>query len=130
MEVLIDQLWRDGSLIGVKVIVVVMGMMLGLGELIFDCLDVELVYVLMSINVVKGVEIGVGFDVVIQCGEQYCDEFILDGFEFNNVGGILGGILLGQDIIVYIVLKLILSLWILGKSIDMDGNFVEVVIFG
>lgn len=87
---------KEGDFIGVKVIVVVSGVFVGFGELVFDCLDVDIVYVLMSINVVKGVEIGDGFDVVVLCGSQNCDEIIKDGFQSNYVGGIFGGISSGQ----------------------------------
>ncbi|MGB3620532.1 chorismate synthase [Ketobacter sp. MCCC 1A13808] len=130
MEALIDQLRRDGSSIGAKVTVVATGMMPGLGEPIFDRLDAELAHALMSINAVKGVEIGAGFDVVTQRGEQHRDELTPDGFESNNAGGILGGISSGQDIIAHIALKPTSSLRIPGKSIDTDGNPVEVVTLG
>lgn len=130
LEQLIDQLRRDGSSIGAKVTVIATGMMPGLGEPVFDRLDAELAHALMSINAVKGVEIGAGFDSVTQRGEQHRDEITLQGFRSNNAGGILGGISSGQDIIAHIALKPTSSLRIPGQSIDRNGNPVEVVTTG
>ena len=130
MEALIDQLRRDGSSIGARLTVVASGMMPGLGEPIFDRLDAELAHALMSINAVKGVEIGAGFDCVEQRGEQHRDEITPEGFLSNNAGGILGGISTGQDIVAHIALKPTSSLRIPGKSIDINGNPTEVVTTG
>ena len=130
MEALIDQLRRDGSSIGAKVTVVASGVMPGLGEPIFDRLDAELAHALMSINAVKGVEIGAGFECVTQRGEQHRDEITPAGFLSNNAGGILGGISSGQDIIAHIALKPTSSLRIPGRSIDKAGNPIEVVTTG
>lgn len=130
MEALIDQLRRDGSSIGARLTVVATGMMPGLGEPIFDRLDAELAHALMSINAVKGVEIGAGFDCVEQRGEQHRDEITPEGFLSNNAGGILGGISTGQDIVAHIALKPTSSLRIPGKSIDINGNPTEVVTTG
>lgn len=130
MEQLIDQLRRDGSSIGAKVTVVASGMMPGLGEPVFDRLDAELAHALMSINAVKGVEIGAGFDSITQRGEEHRDEITPQGFLSNNAGGIVGGISSGQDIIAHIALKPTSSIRIPGKSIDIHGNPVEVVTNG
>jgi chorismate synthase len=130
MEALIDQLRRDGSSIGAKVTVVATGVMPGLGEPIFDRLDAELAHALMSINAVKGVEIGAGFDCITQRGEEHRDELTPGGFLSNNAGGILGGISSGQDIVAHIALKPTSSIRIPGKSIDVHGNPVEVVTNG
>jgi len=130
LEALIDQLRRDGSSIGAKVTVVATGVMPGLGEPIFDRLDAELAHALMSINAVKGVEIGAGFECVTQRGEEHRDELTPDGFLSNNAGGILGGISSGQDILCHIALKPTSSIRIPGKSIDVHGNPVEVVTNG
>lgn len=130
MEALIDQLRRDGSSIGAKVTVVATGVMPGLGEPIFDRLDAELAHALMSINAVKGVEIGAGFDCITQRGEEHRDELTPGGFLSNNAGGILGGISSGQDIVAHIALKPTSSIRIPGKSIDVNGNPVEVVTNG
>ncbi|MCK5790747.1 MAG: chorismate synthase [Alcanivorax sp.] len=130
MEALIDQLRRDGSSIGAKVTVVATGVMPGLGEPIFDRLDADLAHALMSINAVKGVEIGAGFQCVTQRGEQHRDELTPEGFLSNHAGGILGGISSGQDIVANIALKPTSSLRIPGRSIDTSGNALEVVTTG
>ncbi len=130
MEALIEQLRRDGSSIGAKVSVVASGVMPGLGEPIFDRLDAELAHALMSINAVKGVEIGAGFECVTQRGEEHRDEITPQGFLSNNAGGILGGISSGQDIVCHIALKPTSSIRIPGKSIDVNGQPVEVVTNG
>ncbi|RLU04149.1 MAG: chorismate synthase [Ketobacter sp.] len=130
LEALIDQLRRDGSSIGAKVTVIATGVMPGLGEPIFDRLDADLAHALMSINAVKGIEIGAGFESVTQRGEEHRDEITPDGFLSNNAGGILGGISSGQDIVAHIALKPTSSLRIPGRSIDKAGNTVEVVTTG
>ncbi|MEE2731883.1 MAG: chorismate synthase [Pseudomonadota bacterium] len=130
MEALIDQLRRDGSSIGAKVTVVASGVMPGLGEPIFDRLDADLAHALMSINAVKGVEIGAGFEAVTQRGEEHRDEITPQGFLSNNAGGILGGISSGQDIVAHIALKPTSSLRIPGRSIDQSGQPLEVVTTG
>lgn len=130
MEALIDQLRRDGSSIGAKVTVIASGVMPGLGEPIFDRLDADLAHALMSINAVKGVEIGAGFESVAQRGEQHRDELTPEGFLSNNAGGILGGISSGQDIVANIALKPTSSLRIPGRSIDSSGKPLEVVTTG
>ena len=130
MEALIDQLRRDGSSIGAKVTVVATGVMPGLGEPIFDRLDADLAHALMSINAVKGVEIGAGFQCVTQRGEQHRDELTPEGFLSNHAGGILGGISSGQDIVANIALKPTSSLRIPGRSIDTSVNALEVVTTG
>jgi chorismate synthase len=84
----------------------------------------------MSINAVKGVEIGAGFAAVEQPGTEHRDEMTPDGFMSNNAGGILGGISSGQDIVARIALKPTSSLHLPGQSIDIHGNPVEVVTKG
>lgn len=130
METLIEQLRRDGSSIGAKITVIASGMIPGLGEPVFDRLDADIAHALMSINAVKGVEIGAGFACVEQRGEEHRDEITPDGFLSNNAGGILGGISSGQDIIAHIALKPTSSIRIPGKSITMDGSPSEVVTNG
>ena len=85
---------------------------------------------MMSINAVKGVEIGAGFEAVSQRGSQHRDEMYPDGFATNNAGGILGGISSGQDVVASIALKPTSSITTPGNSIDVDGNPVEVVTKG
>ena len=84
----------------------------------------------MSINAVKGVEIGAGFACVEQKGTEHRDEMTPAGFLSNNAGGVLGGISSGQDILASIALKPTSSLRIPGRSIDIHGNPVEVVTTG
>jgi hypothetical protein len=106
------------------------GVPVGLGEPIFDRLDADLAHALMSINAVKGVEIGDGFASVAQKGTEHRDEMTPEGFLSNHAGGILGGISSGQDIIAHIALKPTSSMRIPGRSIDKDGNACEVITTG
>ena len=103
---------------------------MGLGEPIFDRLDADLAHALMSINAVKGVEVGDGFAVVEQKGTQHRDEMTPDGFLSNHAGGVLGGISTGQDLIAHIALKPTSSLRIPGRSINSRGEPIEVVTHG
>ncbi|MFL0808856.1 MAG: chorismate synthase [Agarilytica sp.] len=121
---------KEGDSVGAKISVVASNMFPGLGEPVFDRLDADLAHALMSINAVKGVEIGDGFDVVAQKGTEHRDEITPDGFLSNHAGGVLGGISSGQDIIAHIALKPTSSLRIPGKSVDVHGNPVEVVTTG
>ena len=93
-----DQLRRDQDSVGAKITVVAEGVPPGLGEPIFDRLDAELAHALMSINAVKGVEIGAGFASIAQRGTEHRDELTPQGFLSNNAGGILGGISSGQPV--------------------------------
>jgi len=119
-----------GNSIGAKITVVAQGVKPGLGEPIFDRLDADIAHALMSINAVKGVEIGAGFDSVEQLGTDHRDEITPQGFLSNNAGGILGGISTGQEIIAHIALKPTSSLSIPGKSINAQGEAVDVVTKG
>ena len=94
LEAYMDQLRRDQDSVGAKITVVAEGVMPGLGEPIFDRLDADLAHALMSINAVKGVEIGAGFASVEQRGTEHSDEMSPEGFLSNNAGGVLGGICL------------------------------------
>ncbi len=125
-----DALRKEGNSIGAKVTVVASGMPVGLGEPIFDRLDADIAHALMSINAVKGVEIGAGFASVEQKGTEHRDIMTPDGFLSNHAGGILGGISSGQDIVASIAMKPTSSLHIPCNSIDVDGNVVEVVTNG
>ena len=126
MEKLIDQLRKEGSSIGARVTVAATGLFPGLGEPIFDRLDADIAHALMSINAVKGVEIGCGFQSIAQRGEEHRDELTPEGFASNNAGGILGGISSGQDIVAHIALKPTSSITTPGNSIDLEGNPVKV----
>jgi chorismate synthase len=130
MEAFMQQLNKEGNSIGARITVVARNVPPGLGEPIFDRLDAELAHALMSINAVKGVEIGDGFAVVGQKGTEHRDEMTPDGFLSNHAGGILGGISTGQDIVAHIALKPTSSIRLPGKSIDINGNPVEMVTHG
>ncbi len=130
METYMQELGKDGDSVGAKISVVATNMFPGLGEPIFDRLDAELAHALMSINAVKGVEIGDGFDVVSQKGTQHRDEMTPEGFLSNHAGGILGGISSGQDIVAHIALKPTSSLRIPGRGVDVYGKPAEVVTTG
>ncbi len=119
-----------GNSVGARVNVIARNVPPGLGEPIFDRLDAELAHAMMSINAVKGVEIGAGFDSVTQLGTEHRDEITPDGFLSNNAGGVLGGISSGQDILVSMALKATSSLSIPGKSININGEPIEVVTKG
>lgn len=127
---LIDELRRAGNSIGAEVTVVASGVPVGLGEPVFDKLDADLGGALMGINAVKAVQIGDGVEVVRQRGTEHRDEITPNGFLSNHAGGILGGISSGQEIIAKISLKPTSSLTTPGRSIDTDGNAIEVVTKG
>ncbi|MCB1668459.1 MAG: chorismate synthase [Porticoccaceae bacterium] len=130
METYMQALNKEGNSVGAKITVQASNVPTGLGEPIFDRLDAEIAHSLMSINAVKGIEIGAGFDSVVQKGTEHRDEMTPEGFLSNNAGGILGGISSGQTIIAHIALKPTSSLRIPGKSIDTSGNPVDVVTTG
>ena len=126
----IDRLRKDGDSIGARVTVVAKGLPVGLGEPVFDKLDADIARALMSINAVKGVELGAGFDVVQQRGTEHRDEMTSAGFLSNNAGGVLGGISTGQDIVASMALKPTSSLRLPGRSLNEQGEEVEVVTTG
>ncbi|WP_304525947.1 chorismate synthase [Halomonas sp. I5-271120] len=130
LEAYMDQLRRDQDSVGAKITVVAEGVPAGLGEPVFDRLDAELAHGLMSINAVKGVEIGDGFAAVAQRGSEHRDEMTPDGFLSNHAGGVLGGISSGQTVIAHLALKPTSSITLPGRSIDVHGNPVEVVTKG
>lgn len=130
LETYMDALRKEGNSIGARVNVIARNVPPGLGEPIFDRLDAEIAHAMMSINAVKGVEIGAGFESVIQKGTEHRDEITPEGFLSNNAGGVLGGISSGQDILVSMALKATSSLRIPGRSVDTEGNPIEVVTHG
>ncbi len=130
METYMDELRKEGNSVGARINVVATGVPPGLGEPIFDRLDADLAHALMSINAVKGVEIGAGFDCIAQKGTEHRDEITPQGFLSNHAGGILGGISSGQDIVASIALKPTSSLRIPGRSVDLHGAPTEVVTTG
>jgi chorismate synthase len=130
MEAYMDALRKEGDSIGARINVVAEGVPPGLGEPVFDRLDADLAHALMSINAVKGVEIGAGFGCVTQKGTKHRDEMTPEGFLSNHAGGVLGGISSGQPILASIALKPTSSLRLPGRSIDVNGNPVEVITTG
>jgi len=130
LENYMDALRKEGNSIGARINVVATNVPPGLGEPIFDRLDADIAHAMMSINAVKGVEIGAGFDCIEQKGTEHRDEMTPEGFLSNNAGGVLGGISSGQDVSVSIALKATSSLRLPGKSIDKAGNPIEVITKG
>jgi len=130
LETYMDALRKAGDSVGARVNVVASGMIPGFGEPVFDRLDADIAHAMVSINAVKGVEIGAGFESVTQKGTEHRDEMSPQGFLSNHAGGVLGGISSGQDILVSIALKPTSSLRLPGRSIDINGNPVEVVTTG
>jgi chorismate synthase len=130
MEAYMDALRKEGESIGARIEVVATNVPPGLGEPIFDRLDADLAHALMSINAVKGVEIGDGFACVDTKGTKFRDEITPVGFLSNHAGGILGGISSGQAITASIALKPTASLRLPGKSINQQGEAIDVVTEG
>jgi chorismate synthase len=130
MEAYMDALRKEGESIGARIEVVATNVPPGLGEPIFDRLDADLAHALMSINAVKGVEIGDGFACINSKGTQFRDEITPTGFLSNHAGGILGGISSGQAITASIALKPTSSLRLPGKSINQQGEAIDVVTEG
>jgi len=130
LEQYMDALRKEGNSVGARVSVVAEGVPPGLGEPIFDRLDADIAHAMMSINAVKGVEIGAGFASVAQKGTEHRDAITPEGFLSNHAGGVLGGISSGQDILVDIALKPTSSLRLPVQSVDIHGEPVEVVTHG
>lgn len=130
LDELMRGLKKEGDSIGAKVTVMAYNVPPGLGEPVFDRLDADLAHALMSINAVKGVEIGDGFAVVSQRGSQHRDEIRHDGFQSNHAGGILGGISSGQTISANLAMKPTSSITVPGKTITRDGEEVEMITKG
>ncbi|HKY02338.1 MAG TPA: chorismate synthase, partial [Burkholderiales bacterium] len=122
LEEYMDELRRSGDSVGAKIAVVAEGMQVGWGEPVYDRLDAEIAYAMMSINAVKGVEIGAGFSSVSQRGSEHGDELTPEGFLSNNAGGILGGISTGQDVVVNLALKPTSSIRLPRRSITKTGE--------
>ena len=130
LESFMDQLRRDGDSIGAKINILATQVPVGLGEPVFDKLEADIAHALMSINAVKGVEIGAGFSVVTQRGSEHRDEIDSSGFKQNNSGGTLGGISSGQDILASIALKPTSSIIKPAETIDKSGEETEIVTKG
>lgn len=130
MERYMDALRKEGNSVGARINVVAGSVPPGLGEPVFDRLDADIAHAMMSINAAKGVEIGAGFESVTQKGTQHRDEMTPEGFLGNQAGGVLGGISSGQDILVSVAFKPTSSLRLPGRSVNLQGEPVEVVTEG
>lgn len=126
MEKYMDALRKQGESIGARVSLVASGVPPGLGEPIFDRIDADIAHAMMSINAVKGVEIGAGFGSIELKGTQNRDEITPAGFLSNHAGGTLGGITSGQDVLVSIALKPTSSIHLAGNTVDVDGKAAEI----
>ena len=130
IEAFMDALRKSGDSAGACVRVVADGVPPGWGEPVYGKLDAELAAAMMSVNAVKGVEIGAGFDSVRQKGSEHRDEMSLSGFASNHAGGILGGISSGQPVECTVAFKPTSSLRLPARTVDTDGHEVEVVTTG
>jgi len=131
----LDQVRKNGSSIGAVVEITANGIPVGLGDPIYDKLDGDLARALMTINAVKGVEIGEGFAAAALSGEENADEMVpgTDGrpaFLSNHAGGVLGGISTGQPIVARFAVKPTSSILIPRRSVDVNGAAVEVMTKG
>lgn len=130
LEALMRALKKEGDSIGARVTVVAEGVPAGWGEPVFDRLDADLAHALMSINAVKGVEIGDGFAVAARKGSENRDEITPQGFLSNHAGGILGGVSSGQTVIAHLALKPTSSIMVPGRTITRQGEATDVVTRG
>jgi chorismate synthase len=122
LEKQMDQLRESGDSCGARVNLVAENVPVGWGEPVYGRLDADIAGAMMSINAVKGVEIGAGFGAIVQKGSEHGDEMTPEGFVSNNNGGILGGISSGQDITVSIALKPTSSIRLARRTIDRQGK--------
>jgi len=129
-EALVTDLRRRGTSCGARLEVFAEHVPVGWGEPVFDRLDADIAHAMMSINAVKGVEVGDGFAVAGQFGHETRDEMTPHGFTANHAGGILGGISSGQTIRVSIALKPTASITTAGQSVNLAGEAIEVVTKG
>lgn len=130
LDQFMDELREQGDSIGAKISVLANNVPPGLGEPVFDKLEADIAHGLMSINAVKGVELGAGFAAITQRGSEHRDEMSTAGFSKNDAGGTLGGISSGQDILASIALKPTSSVSVPGKTIDKSGANTEIVTQG
>jgi chorismate synthase len=130
LEEYMDALRKQGDSIGARVNVMARGVPPGWGEPVADRLDADIAKAMMSINAVKGVEIGAGFGSITQHGSEHRDELTPDGFLSNHAGGILGGISSGQDVTVSIAVKPTSSIRLPARTIDISGRATEISVHG
>ncbi|MBX3698399.1 MAG: chorismate synthase [Dokdonella sp.] len=126
LEDAMNALRKSGDSVGARVNVVAEGVPAGWGEPVYGKLDGDIAAALMSINAVKGVEIGDGFAAVSQRGSEHRDEMTAGGFLSNHAGGILGGISSGQTIVASAAFKPTSSILIPGRSVNLAGEEIEV----
>jgi chorismate synthase len=126
LEAFMDELRASGDSCGARVNVMAHKVPVGWGEPVYGRLDADIAAAMMSINAVKGVEIGAGFAAVGQKGSEHGDEMTPQGFLTNNNGGVLGGISTGQDVTVSIALKPTSSIRLPRRTLDVDGNATTV----
>lgn len=125
LEAYLDNIRAERDSVGARINIVAENVPVGWGEPVFDRLDADIAHAMMSINAVKGIEIGAGFASVAQRGSFHGDELTPTGFTTNHAGGMLGGISSGQNIEVSIALKPTSSIPQARKSIDKSGSAVE-----
>ena len=130
LENYMDSIRKSLDSVGAKLTVEARNVPVGLGEPVFDRLDADIAHALMSINAVKGVEIGAGFASVAQRGSEHGDELTPEGFLSNHAGGILGGISTGQIISANFAIKPTSSIATPRRSIDINGQAVEIATHG
>lgn len=130
LEDFMNKLWKSGDSVGALIRVEALNVPIGLGSPVYAKLDADLASAMMSINAVKGVEIGAGFASVAQRGTEHRDEITPDGFLSNHAGGILGGISTGQPVTAAVAFKPTSSLRLPGQTVDVDGQAVEVITTG
>ncbi len=126
LEKFMDQLRESGDSCGARVNLVAENVPVGWGEPVYGRLDADIAWAMMSINAVKGVEIGAGFGSIAQKGSEHGDEMTPRGFVSNNNGGVLGGISTGQDLTVSIALKPTSSIRLPRRTINTRGEAVTV----
>ena len=130
LEQLLWELRRAGDSAGARVTVYAQGLPPGLGEPVFDRLDADVAHAMMGINAVKAVEVGAGVAAAAQHGSEHRDELTPGGFLSNHAGGVLGGISTGQPLLVHLTFKPTSSIQVPGRSVDRQGNAVEIVTTG
>ena len=130
LEEFMDKLRKSGDSVGAHITTIATGVPVGWGEPVYDKLDADLAYNMMSINAVKGVEIGAGFAAISQKGTEHSDEMTPQGFLSNNAGGILGGISTGQDVVVNVAVKPTSSIRLARRTIDKAGNATTIETHG
>ena len=130
LEEYMDALRKSGDSVGARVTVVATGVPPGWGEPVYGKLDAEIAAAMMSINAVKGVEIGDGFAAVMQKGSAHRDEATATGFLSNHAGGILGGISSGQAVVASVAFKPTSSLRLPARGVDVHGAEVEITTTG